>query len=84
MAYYLYIIQSQIDKSFYIGTTQCLEARLLRHNQGRSRYTRAKKPWCLVYFEKHPDRSSAMKKEYALKRQKRTEFIEALIKDFTL
>jgi len=25
-----------------------------------------------------------MKKEYALKRQKRTEFIEALIKDFTL
>jgi predicted GIY-YIG superfamily endonuclease len=37
MAYYLYIIQSDRDDSFYIGTTQNLDERILRHNQGRSK-----------------------------------------------
>jgi putative endonuclease len=73
-----------MDNSFYIGTAQILEERLLRHNQGRSKYTKAKRPWRLVYFEKHPDRSSASKREYAVKRQKRIEFIEALIKNFEM
>lgn len=80
MAYYLHIIQSEVDNSFYIGTNQILEERLLRHNQGRSKYTKDKRPWRLVYFEKHIDRSSAMKREYAIKRQKRRGFIESLIK----
>ena len=79
MAYYLYIIQSEKDDSFYIGTTQNLKERILRHNQGRSKYTRTKRPWKLVFNEEHPDRSSAMKKEYAIKRQKRKDFIEFLV-----
>ena len=79
MAYYLYIIQSEKDDSFYIGTTQNLKERVLRHNQGRSKYTRTKRPWKLVFNEEHPDRSSAMKKEYAIKRQKRKDFIESLV-----
>ena len=80
MAYYLYIIQSENDDSFYIGTTQDLNSRLERHNQGRSRYTKTKRPWKLVYYEEHPDRSSAMKREYAIKRQKRKDHIESLVK----
>ena len=84
MAYYLYIIQSEADNSFYIGTTQSLEERFLHHNQGRSKYTMAKRPWQLVYYEKHPDRSGAMKREYAIKRQKSIEFIEALINKFEM
>ena len=82
MAYFLYIIQSEIDDSFYIGTTQNLDDRISRHNQGRSKYTKQKRPWNLVYTEEHPDRSSAMKKEYALKRRKSREYIESLIESF--
>jgi len=82
MAYYLYIIQSDRDNSFYIGTAQNLEERILRHNQGRSKYTRTKRPWKLVFFEEHPNRSSAMKSEYAIKRRKSKDYLAKLIERF--
>ncbi len=82
MVYYLYIIQSFIDDSYYIGTAQNLEERILRHDQGRSKYTKTKRPWKLVYCEEHPDRSSAMKREYAIKRRKSKQYIESLIDSF--
>jgi len=83
MAYYLYIIQSSLDDSFYVGTTQNLEERILRHNQGRSKYTKAKRPWILVHCEKHPDRSTAMKREYAIKRRKSKDYIAKLVEEFS-
>jgi putative endonuclease len=61
MEYYVYILQSQKDQSYYIGTTGDLSQRIERHNQGRSKYTKHKRPWNLVYVEDHPDRSSAMR-----------------------
>ena len=70
-----------MDDSFYIGSTQNLDERLARHNQGRSNFTKPKRPWKLVYHEKHPDRSGAMKKEYAIKRKKNKDYIKSLIKD---
>ena len=79
MPYFVYIIQSQYDGSFYIGSTQNLSERINRHNQGRSNYTRPKRPWRLVYSEQFPDRSSATGREKALKRQKSKTFIENLI-----
>jgi len=82
MAYYLYIIQSDRDASFYIGTTHNLDERIMRHNQGRSKYTKSKRPWDLVYFEEHPDRSGAMKREYAIKRRKSKDYLAKLIERF--
>ena len=79
MAYYLYIIQSDKDDSFYVGTTQNLDERIFRHNQGRSKYTKHKRPWNLVFVEEHPDRSSAMKSDYAIKRHKSKDYIIKLI-----
>jgi len=69
--------------SYYIGTSSDLSERIERHNQGRSKYTRAKRPWALVYFEEHPDRSSAMKREYAVKRRKSKDYIKKLIEKFS-
>jgi len=79
MAFYVYIIQSELDRSYYIGSTQDLDERLRRHNQGRSTYTKAKRPWKLVYYEEFIDRSSAMKREREIKRQRSKKFIEALV-----
>jgi putative endonuclease len=70
MSYYLYILESLEDGSYYVGSTQDLPSRIERHNQGRVKYTRTKRPWKIAYSEKHPDRSSAMKREYALKGRK--------------
>jgi putative endonuclease len=80
MSYFVYILRSQKDGSYYVGSTQDIEERLLRHNQGRSNYTKHKRPWQLVYCEEHPDRSSAMRRENQIKRQKSKEAIETLFR----
>ena len=82
MPYFVYILQSLKDKTYYIGSTQDLNSRIERHNQGRVSYTKPRCPWKLVYFEEHPDRSSAAKRETEIKAHKRRIFIEALIKNF--
>ena len=82
MSYYVYILESLKDKTYYVGSTSNLKDRVERHNQGRVSYTKPRCPWKLVYAEEHPDRSSAAKREYAIKRKKRVEFIEDLIKKF--
>ncbi len=79
MSYYVYIIQSAVDDSYYVGSTQDIEARLLRHNQGRSKYTKARRPWVLVHTEKFPSRSEAVKRENQIKARKSRKFIEKLV-----
>jgi len=80
MSYFVYIIQSEKDGSYYIGSTQDITERLERHNQGRSKYTKLKRPWNLMYYEEYPDRSDAVKRENQIKRRKDKEYIESLIK----
>jgi putative endonuclease len=82
MPYFVYILQSIKDKTYYVGSTQDLDSRLERHNQGRVNYTKPKRPWKLIYSEEHPDRTSAAKREYEIKRHKSREFIEELIGRF--
>jgi putative endonuclease len=80
MSFYVYILQSELDGSYYIGSTQDLQSRLERHNQGRVKYTRPRRLWRLVYSEEHPDRSSAVKRENEIKAKKRKTFIESLVR----
>ena len=48
--YYVYIIQSQKDNSYYTGVTTNLEKRLEEHNSGSSRYSSRKKPFKIVWY----------------------------------
>ena len=80
MAFYLYIIQSQKDGSYYVGSTKDLVRRLKRHNEGRSKYTKGRRPWELVYNEEYPDRPTAMKREQEIKRRKDKLFIANLVR----
>jgi putative endonuclease len=79
MSYFVYIIQSLKDNSFYIGSTNDLERRLSEHNQGLSKYTSAKMPWELVYTESFDDVTIARKREYFLKKQRNRVFYQKLI-----
>ncbi|MCK4406501.1 MAG: GIY-YIG nuclease family protein [Bacteroidales bacterium] len=79
MNYFVYIIQSLVDDSFYIGYTSNIELRLKKHNNGHSRYTSKKLPWKLVYTESFDNKSDAIKRERFLKKQKNTEFYNRLI-----
>jgi putative endonuclease len=77
--FYTYILQSEIDKSFYVGHSSDIKKRLEYHNQGLSKYTSKKIPWELVYFEIFKTKSDANQRELFLKRQRNHSFYERLI-----
>ena len=62
------------DRSLYTGITTDLPKRLVRHRAGTaSAYTSARRPVRLVYEERQPDRSTALRREAALRRLSRAE-----------
>jgi putative endonuclease len=60
---YVYALSNTINKEIYIGISTDLERRLKEHNQGKSRYTRAYKPWQMFYTEECDSYASARKRE---------------------
>jgi putative endonuclease len=65
--YYVYLLQSQIDQSWYIGYTNDLDNRITEHNEGKSYYTKRKIPWKLIYYEASFDKYDAIAREKYLK-----------------
>ena len=79
--YHVYVLQSIADGSYYIGHTSDLKDRLRRHNEGRSRYTKSKMPWELIYYEDFATRANAMKREREIKSFKGGEAFKKLLKN---
>ena len=78
--YYVYIIQSEKDQSYYIGQTRDIDERLLRHNSGREQYTKVHLPWKLVYSEHFQTRLEAIRREREIKKKKSRKYIENLVR----
>lgn len=56
------------DQTYYCGWTNNLARRLKAHNEGSaSRYTRARLPVRLVYYEAHETKREAMQREASIK-----------------
>jgi predicted GIY-YIG superfamily endonuclease len=67
MNWWVYILLCS-DDSYYTGITNDLNRRLRRHQEGKaSKYTRARLPVKLVYWDECSDRSEASKREYQMK-----------------
>ena len=75
---YVYILRCN-DDSLYTGWTNNLEKRIKAHSDGKgAKYTRARVPVELVYFEVFEDKIEAMKRDYAIKQLKRKEKLELI------
>ncbi len=79
--FFVYIIESESDGSYYIGQTNDLEDRLKRHNLLRNRSTKSKAPWILLYSQVYETRSEAMKVESYLKSLKKRSLVQKWIED---
>jgi putative endonuclease len=76
--YFLYILKCK-DNSFYTGITTNVERRFKEHKNGvGGHYTSSKKAVKIVYTERHPDRSSASKREAEIKSWRREKKLELL------
>lgn len=68
---YTYILECA-DGSLYTGWTNDLPKRLSAHNRGTaSKYTRPRRPVKLLYWEEHPTKEAAMRREAAIKQLSR-------------
>jgi len=75
---YTYILRCA-DGSFYTGWTTDPERRLKVHNSGRgAKYTRSRLPVELVWYETHPNRSAAMRREAEIKQLTRAQKLELM------
>ncbi|HLT24059.1 MAG TPA: GIY-YIG nuclease family protein, partial [Ignavibacteria bacterium] len=77
--HHLYILQSARDGTYYVGSTSNLEDRITRHNGGRSKYTKNRIPWKLVYTEEFSSKLEANHRELEIKKWKSRKMIEKLI-----
>ncbi|HEY3249540.1 MAG TPA: GIY-YIG nuclease family protein [Ignavibacteria bacterium] len=82
MKFFVYIIESLVDNTFYIGQTNNLKNRLKRHNKGMIKSTKAKRPYRLCYFEEYQTRGDAMNREWEIKKKYNTERKTRLIGSF--
>jgi putative endonuclease len=65
--WFVYILLC-VDGSFYTGISNNPEKRFEDHKNGRGgAYTRSHKPVKMIYREKQPDKSTALKREFEIK-----------------
>ena len=68
---FCYIVECA-DGTYYTGWAVDPEKRVQVHNKGRgAKYTKMRLPVKLVYVEEQPDRSTALKRERAIKKMSR-------------
>jgi putative endonuclease len=82
MNYFVYILECA-DKTLYIGSTNNLDKRLVAHNTLKTgaRYTKARRPVTLKYFEDCRTKGDALKREWELKKLTRNEKLELIQAD---
>ncbi|MEK7134412.1 MAG: GIY-YIG nuclease family protein [Patescibacteria group bacterium] len=68
--WYVYIIQSEKDRRYYIGCTADLERRIKEHNSGYNKSTRLYVPWRFIHTEEFQDQNNAFAREKKIKRYK--------------
>ncbi len=64
---YVYVLQSLKDKKLYVGYTNNLKRRFSEHNAGRSKVTKERGPFKLLYYEACNQKEDALKRELQLK-----------------
>lgn len=66
--HYVYFIRSEKDNSIYVGLTSDLRTRLSEHNLGKTRSTKSKRPYKLIYYEAYIEKQLARKRELHIKK----------------
>ena len=67
----VYVLECK-DKTLYTGITNNLRQRLLKHESGQgAKYTRGRGPFRIFYSEPCENRTTALKREYSIKKMNR-------------
>ena len=79
--WYVYILRSERDNKFYIGSTNNLKRRVSEHQQGKNISTAKRLPVELVYFEGHLSKKDALRREKYFKTAKGKTTLRQMLRD---
>lgn len=77
--YFVYILKSERDGSYYTGSAENALIRLIRYNAGWSRSTKGKRPWRIVHTETYATKKESLRREREIKQMESRVYIERLI-----
>jgi putative endonuclease len=80
--YYVYVLSSKKDGSFYVGFTFDLVNRLNKHNKGQVQSTLSKNPWKLIFYEAYKNKYDALRREKYLKTTKGRTTLKSMLREF--
>ena len=80
--HYTYLLASQQNGQWYIGSTSDLRDRMQRHNQGRNISTKSGRPWKLIYYEAYLDKRDSIGREKFLKSGSGRKFLKKQIRHY--
>lgn len=73
--YYTYVLKSLINSDIYVGSTENIENRLLKHNSGKVKSTKGYRPWIFLESKEFITRSEAYRHEMFLKSGQQKELL---------
>ena len=79
--YYVYILFSEKDKKFYIGSTKDLKRRFSQHKRGENVSTSYRGPFMLIHYEYFISKKDALAREKYLKSGYGHEQLESILKN---
>ena len=74
--YYVYFLKSLKNGDLYIGSTEDVNNRLKKHNDGKVKSTKFYRPWQLLDIETYNTRSEAVRRERFLKNHQQKEILK--------
>ena len=77
-----YILQSKKNGSFYVGSSDDLNRRILEHNSGQTKSTKTGQPWKVVFSYDFDNSNAGLSAERRVKALKSRKIIEKVINGF--
>ena len=78
---FVYILKSEKNGRYYIGSTDNLDRRIIEHNSGKTHSLKYLVPLRIVFHQKFTDNNEAKQMEQKLKRIKSRKILEQTISD---
>jgi putative endonuclease len=80
--FYVYCLESKLNKEHYVGYTSDLKKRLREHNQGLNFSTKRCRPWSVIYYEACIEESDAKRREKYFKTTQGSRLLKRRLKDY--
>jgi putative endonuclease len=80
--YYVYVLYNRGENFLYIGYSEDLKQRVISHNKGENKSTRAHLPLELIHYEAYRNMKDAKRREKYLKSNKGKTTLITMLKEF--